>query len=49
MEYFFYGRDRPDVMDLRLETMATHCSFMDGYGDAMIARGPTLAWRMTRS
>jgi len=43
MEYFFYGRDRPEVLDLRRRTMEAHWSFMDGYGDAMIARGPTLA------
>jgi hypothetical protein len=43
MEYFFYGRDRPGVPDLRHQTMEAHWSFMDGYRDAMIARGPTLA------
>jgi uncharacterized protein len=43
MEYFFYGRDRPGVLDLRRQTMEAHWSFMDGYGEVMIARGPTLA------
>lgn len=43
MEYFFFGRDRPGALDLRRQTMEAHWSFMDGYQDAMIARGPTLA------
>jgi len=43
MEYFFYCRDRPDSLDLRLELAPAHWDFMDGYADAMIARGPTLA------
>jgi uncharacterized protein len=42
MEYFFYCRDGPGT-DLLLEQHAdAHWSFMDGYADAMIARGPTL-------
>jgi uncharacterized protein YciI len=43
MEYFFYGRDRPGVRELRRQTTEAHWSFMDRYADAMIARGPTLA------
>lgn len=43
MEYLFYGRDRPEAMDLRRQMTEAHWSFMDGYASAMIARGPTLA------
>jgi uncharacterized protein len=43
LEYFFYGRDQPGVAELRRETMEAHWSFMDGYAEAMIARGPTLS------
>jgi uncharacterized protein len=42
VEYFFYCRDRPGTAALREELGETHWSFMDGYADAMIARGPTL-------
>lgn len=42
MEYFFYCRDRPDSGTLRARLAEAHWSFMDGYADAMIARGPTL-------
>ena len=42
MEFFIYGRDRPDSGTLRAELAEAHWSFMDGYADAMIARGPTL-------
>jgi uncharacterized protein YciI len=42
MEYFIYCRDKPGT-ELLLEQHAdAHWSFMDGYADAMIARGPTL-------
>jgi uncharacterized protein YciI len=43
MEYFFYCRDVADSRALRKRIVETHWSFMDGYADAMIARGPTLA------
>lgn len=42
MDYFFYGRDEPGSGSRRLELAEAHWSFMDGYADAMIARGPTL-------
>ncbi|MBG6136785.1 YciI family protein [Longispora fulva] len=42
MDYFVYGHDRPDVGDLRWERTEEHWTFMDGYADVMIARGPTL-------
>jgi uncharacterized protein len=42
MEYFFSCRDNPGT-ELLLEQLAhAQRSFMDGYADAMIARGPTL-------
>lgn len=42
VEFFFYCRDRPGTLDLRLELLESHWSFMDGYAASMIARGPTL-------
>lgn len=42
MEYFVYCRNKPDVDALRAEHQEAHWSFMDQYGDRMIARGPTL-------
>jgi len=43
MEFFVYCRDRPGTGTLREATTEAHWSFMDGYADAMIARGPTTA------
>ena len=43
MEYFFYCRDRPGTAALRDELIEAHWSFMDGYAEGMVARGPTLA------
>lgn len=42
MEYFFYCRDRPATDRLLEEFAEAHWSFMDGFADAMIARGPTV-------
>jgi uncharacterized protein len=42
VEYFFYCRGRPGTEALLEELAEAHWSFMDGYGEAMIARGPTL-------
>ncbi|MFB4292431.1 YciI family protein [Nonomuraea sp. ATR24] len=42
VEYFIYCRDRTGSMPRRMELVEAHWSFMDPYGDAMIARGPTL-------
>jgi uncharacterized protein YciI len=42
MEYFFYCRAKPDADALWAQLTEAHWSFMDGYADAMIARGPTL-------
>jgi uncharacterized protein len=43
VEYFVYCRDRPGTLELREALGEEHWSFMDGYADAMIARGPTFA------
>ncbi len=42
MEFFVYGRDRPDTSALRTELTEAHWSFMDQYNGRLIARGPTL-------
>ena len=42
MEYFFYCRGRPGTEALLEELAEAHWSFMDGYAESMIARGPTL-------
>jgi hypothetical protein len=42
VEYLVYGRDNPDADALLEELAEAHWSFMDGYADVMIARGPTL-------
>jgi uncharacterized protein len=41
MEFFCYHRDRPESLALREELREQHWSYMDGYADGMIARGPT--------
>jgi uncharacterized protein YciI len=41
MEHFFYCRDAPGTEALLEEFAEAHWSFMDGYADGMIARGPT--------
>jgi uncharacterized protein YciI len=43
VEYFVYCRDRPGTDELRMQLVEEHWSFMDGYAEGMIARGPTLA------
>jgi uncharacterized protein len=42
VEYFFYCHGRPGTEALLKELAEAHWSFMDGYAEAMIARGPTL-------
>ena len=42
VEYFFYCRGRPGTEALLEELAEAHWSFMDGYAEAMLARGPTL-------
>lgn len=40
--YFVYCRDKPGTSDLRMALLEEHWTYMDGYADGMIARGPTL-------
>ncbi|WP_405796391.1 YciI family protein [Streptomyces sp. NBC_01506] len=42
MEFFCYHRDRPGSLALREKLLEEHWSYMDGYADEMIARGPTM-------
>jgi uncharacterized protein len=42
VEYFVYGRDRPGAFDLKMSLTEEHWSFMDGYRELFVARGPTL-------
>lgn len=42
MEYFVYGRDLPGTFGLKMRLTEEHWAFMDGYGEQLIARGPTL-------
>jgi uncharacterized protein len=42
LEFFIYCRDKPGTGTLRAGLAEAHWSFMDGYAEAMIARGPTL-------
>lgn len=43
MEFFCYHRDRPGSMQLRMELVEKHWSYMDQFAAGMIARGPTFA------
>jgi uncharacterized protein len=45
MDFFVYSRDGPGTEALRHDDdlLEQHWSYMDGFADAMIARGPTLA------
>ena len=42
VEFFVWGRDRPGGFDIKMGLNEEHWAFMDGYGERMIARGPTL-------
>jgi uncharacterized protein len=42
VEYFVYGRDRPGAFELKMSLNEDHWSFMDGYGELLVARGPTM-------
>ncbi|WP_369182169.1 YciI family protein [Streptomyces sp. Y1] len=42
MEFLTYHRDRPGSLPLRDDMLETHWSYMDGFAQQMIARGPTL-------
>ncbi len=41
-DWFVYCSDRPDTAELRMQLVEDHWSFMDGYAERMVARGPTL-------
>ena len=41
-QYFFYCRAKPGMEAVWEQLTEAHWSFMDGYAEAMIARGPTL-------
>lgn len=43
MEYFVYCRDNEGTAALREQLGEQHWSFMDGYAERMVARGPTLS------
>ncbi|WP_406192898.1 YciI family protein [Kitasatospora sp. NBC_01560] len=43
MEFLSFHRDRPGSLPLRDELLEEHWSYMDGFAEEMIARGPTLA------
>ncbi|POX46470.1 hypothetical protein C3489_31740 [Streptomyces sp. Ru71] len=43
MEFFVHHRDRPGSLPLRHELAEEHWSYMDGYDEQLIARGPTFA------
>jgi len=41
VEFFCYHRDRPGSGAVRDELLEAHCSYMDGFAEQLIARGPT--------
>ncbi|MDF1603318.1 YciI family protein [Nocardioides sp. YIM 152315] len=41
MEFFCYHRDRPGSTGLRTAMVEEHWTYMDGFAETMIARGPT--------
>jgi uncharacterized protein len=43
MDYLFYCRDKPDTAALLDRLCEAHWSFMDGYADRLLARGPSLS------
>ncbi|MFI0238563.1 YciI family protein [Streptomyces sp. NPDC016845] len=43
MMFFCYHRDRPDSLELRLQLVEEHWSYMDRFERELIARGPTFA------
>jgi uncharacterized protein YciI len=43
VEYFVYCRDKQGTAALREDLVEQHWSFMDGYVERMVARGPTVA------
>ncbi len=43
MDFFCFHRDRPGSLALREELGEAHWSYMDGFAEQLIARGPTMA------
>ena len=43
MQFLTYHRDRAGSTPLRVAMAEEHWAYMDGYADALVARGPTLA------
>ena len=43
MDFLFHGRDKPDADPLLERFTEAHWSFMDGYADRLLVRGPTLS------
>ena len=43
MDFLFYCRDKPGVGALLEQNVEAHWSFMDGYADRLLVRGPTLS------
>jgi len=43
MDFLFYCRDKPNVGALLERNVEAHWSFMDGYADRLLVRGPTLS------
>jgi len=43
MEFLFFCRDHPGVGALLEANVEAHWSFMDGYGNRLLTRGPTLS------
>jgi len=43
MDFFFHCRDKPDTGALLQSLTEAHWSFMDGYADRLLVRGPTLS------
>jgi uncharacterized protein YciI len=42
VQYFVHGRDRPGSLAIKMPLNGEHWSFMDGYAEQLVARGPTL-------
>src|SRR3569623_672976 len=43
IEFLFFCRDKPGVGPLLVQIVEAHWSFMDGYADRLLTRGPTVS------
>ncbi|MER7695866.1 MULTISPECIES: YciI family protein [unclassified Streptomyces] len=43
MPFYVHAQDKPDVADQLAELCEEHWSYMDGFADGLILRGPTLS------